>query len=96
MAKAASQAGWKIFGGVSAILAGIAVRKVLTTVWTKVTGRTPPTNPVSPGTSWPEALSWAAASGVAMGVARMLATRQAARTWAKASGSLPPGVEEVS
>lgn len=88
--------GWRLFGGLSAVLAGLAARKLLAMLWTKVTGKNPPMNPASPDTTWPEAIGWAAASGVAMGVARLLATRRAAATWAKASGKLPPGLEEVT
>ena len=88
--------GWRLFGGLSAVLAGLAARKLLTTVWTKVTGRKPPVNRLSPDTSWPEALGWAAASGVAMGVARLFATRKAASAWTKASGRRPPGLEDVT
>ena len=87
---------WKLFGTLSAILAGIAARKALVTVWTKGTGRTPPTNPAAPGTSWPEALGFAVASGAAMGLARMLATRKAAGYYRKSTGHLPPGMEEVT
>jgi Protein of unknown function (DUF4235) len=42
-----------------------------------------------------EALAWAVASGVAVGVARMLAARKAADYWRRSTGSLPPGLEEV-
>lgn len=96
MSDTRTKAGWRLFGGLSAVLAGLAARKLLGTVWTKVTGKNPPTNPVSPDTTWPEAVGWAAASGVAIGLARLLATRKAATTWAKRSGRLPPGLEEVS
>lgn len=96
MSGKATKAGWRLFGGLSAVLAGLAARKLLAKTWTKATGRTPPMNPAAPGTSWPEAVGWAAASGVAMGVARLLATRKAAATWAKVSGKLPPGLEEVT
>ena len=87
---------WKLFGTLSAILAGIAARKALVTVWTKGTGRTPPANPAAPGTSWPEALGFALASGAVMGLARMLATRKAAGYYRKSTGHLPPGMEEVT
>ena len=96
MAQAASKMGWKVFGGVSAMGAGILARKLLTTVWTKATGKTPPANPASSTTSWPEAIGWAALSGTAYGIARVIAQRKAANTWLKASGNLPPGLEEVS
>lgn len=94
--KSTDEMGWRLVGGLSAVLAGLAARRLLTTLWTRLTGRTPPMNPASPSTTWPEAVGWAAASGVAMGVARLLATRVAASTWAKASGKLPPGLEEVT
>ena len=57
---------------------------------------TPPANPAAPGTSWPEALGYAVASGAAMGLARMLATRKAAGYYRKSTGHLPPGMEEVT
>lgn len=96
MAKAASKMGWKVFGGASALAGGILARKLLTLVWTKVTGKTPPANPASGDTSWAEAIGWSALSGTAYGVARMAAQRKAADTWRRASGSLPPGLEEVN
>jgi hypothetical protein len=33
---------------------------------------------------------------VAVGVARMLATRQAANYWRRSTGKLPPGMDEVT
>ena len=87
---------WKLFGTLSAILAGIAARKVLVKVWTKGTGHDPPANPAAPGTSWPEAVGFAVASGAAIGVARMLATRKAAGYYRKSTGHLPRGMEEVT
>jgi hypothetical protein len=87
---------WKLFGTLSAIFAGMAARKLLVKVWTRGTGSTPPANPAAPGTSWPEALGFAVASGAAMGVARMLATRKAAGYYKRSTGHLPPGMEEVT
>jgi hypothetical protein len=80
----------------SAILAGIAARKVLTAAWRKGTGDDPPANPESPDTTWAQAVVWALASGAAIGLARMLATRKAAEYYRKSSGHLPPGLEDVS
>jgi hypothetical protein len=95
MAGAPAKLGWKIFGGVSAAIAGVAARRLLTTVWTKATGRTPPSNPESPTTTMAEAMGWAVLSGVAIGVARVFAMRKAAETWRRSTGSLPPGLETV-
>lgn len=96
MAQAGAKLGWKIFGGAAAVLAGIAARKLLSTVWTKATGKNPPANPASASTTWPEAIGWAVLSGTGYGLARVAAQRKAAETWRRASGKLPPGLEEVN
>lgn len=86
---------YKVFG----IGAGLAATKVARTFldkgWEKAKGGEPPRNPAVPGTTWNEAISWAIASGVAVGIAKLLATKGTANVWAKATGSLPPGVAEV-
>lgn len=88
--------GWRLLGGVSAVLAGIAARKALVAGWRKITGNNPPANPAAPGTDWREAVPYAVASGALMGLARMLATRKAASYYRKSTGHLPPGMEEVT
>ena len=88
--------GWRILGGVSAVLAGIAARKLLAAGWRKTTGRNPPANPAAPGTQWREAVAFAFVSGAAMGLARMIATRRAAGFYRKSTGHLPAGMEEVT
>jgi hypothetical protein len=91
-----SSIGWRLLGGISAILAGIAARKALVKTWRVTTGNNPPANPAQPGTQWREAIPYALASGAAMGLARMLATRKAAGYYRKSTGHLPPGMEEVT
>ncbi len=87
---------WKVVGTLTGILSGMATKKVLQAGWKKVRGGDPPTNPAAPGTSWKEALIWAASSGVAMAVTRMVAQRGAAEAWKAKKGSYPPGLETVS
>jgi hypothetical protein len=91
-----SSMGWRLLGGISAVLAGIAARKVMVTGWRASTGSNPPANPAAPGTRWREAIPYAVASGAVMGLARMVATRKAASYYAKSTGHLPPGMEEVT
>lgn len=88
--------GWRLLGGLSAVLAGIAARKVMTKTWQVASGRNPPSNPAAPSTSWREAVPYAVVSGAAIGLARMLATRKAAGYYRRSTGHLPPGMEEVS
>lgn len=87
---------WRVLGTGSAVLAAMLARKALEAGWKTITGNDPPTNPESPSTTMFEAVSWAIASGAAVGAARMLATRQAAKYYEKSAGHLPKGLEEVS
>ena len=79
------------------IATGIAVRKisdkVLSAVWKKTKHQDPPADPAAPGTPWGEAVSWAVASGVAMAVARLVATRGTATAKMKLTGKAPEGLE---
>lgn len=87
---------WKIFGTVSAIGAGIATKKLLEVAWKTATGHAPPENPEHPDVQWWEAISFAIASGAAIGVARMLAARKAAEYYRKSTGRLPAGMKDVA
>lgn len=87
---------YKGLATVTAVLAGIVVRKLLITGWRKTRHSDPPANPAAAGTGWPDALAWTAATGVAVGVARLVAERGAAEGWRRMTGALPPGLEEVS
>ncbi|MBA2529179.1 MAG: DUF4235 domain-containing protein [Euzebyales bacterium] len=88
---------WKVAATSSAVLAGIAMRKALTAGWRKAKrGTDPPVNPADRQTDWMEALAWAAATGVGVGIARLMATRGVAAGWEKYTGGLPPGLQDVS
>lgn len=86
---------YKVIGIGSGVLASKVGRSVLDKGWAKTRGGEPPRNPAVPGTSWGEALTWAVASGVVVAVLRLLATKGTATAWAKATGQLPPGIEDV-
>lgn len=96
MAGQVAKIGWRVTGLAVGLGAASVTRTLLTKVWAKQLGGDPPTNPASRETTWPEALAWAAASGVAITIMRMVAARGAAGLWEKATGSLPPGMEEVT
>ena len=81
--------GWKLTGGLSAVVAGIAARKAITGLWKTATGNPPPANPEDPDTTWQEALGWALASSAAVGLARLMATRKAAQYYRRSTGHLP-------
>jgi hypothetical protein len=87
--------GWKILSGLSAVVAGMAVRKAMEQVWVRATGNKPPENPESPEVQLREALLWAVATGVTIGVARLLATRGVAKAWHRATGELPAAFRDA-
>jgi hypothetical protein len=55
------------------------VRKLLATVWTKVTGRVPPTDLTDPGVKLPEVLGWAILAGVTAEATKFAVARITAR-----------------
>jgi uncharacterized protein DUF4235 len=69
----------RIISAVAAMAAAFVARKVITLVWTKATGKEPPTHPEDPQVALSEALSWSMLAGVTSEAARLLATRAAAR-----------------
>jgi hypothetical protein len=83
---------WKAAVTLAAVGAGIAARNAATAAWTRRTGHEPPANPADPATGWGEAIGWTVATGVLVGVARLIARRGAAAAWAKLDGELPPGL----
>ena len=92
---AVAKLGWKVVGVTTGLAAAKATRKAMDVGWSRTRGGEPPRNPASRETDWSEAIAWAVASGVALGLARLLAARGTARLWEKATGSLPPGLETV-
>jgi hypothetical protein len=83
---------WSIFSLVAALFGATVARKGLTKAWQTATGKNPPANPADPDVDLWEAVLWAAVSGTAVQLARMLATRRAANYYAKSTGHLPPGL----
>jgi hypothetical protein len=87
---------YKLMALAGSLLAAILARKALRLTWKAFTGKEPPANPEHPEVTWPEAVSWAVASGAAIGLARLAAQKKVAATWHRSTGSLPPGVEETA
>lgn len=87
---------WKIVGSLSGVLAGLAARRVLLATWRFFRDSDPPANPASRRTTWAEAVAWSVASGVALGLARLIAQRGAAEAWHAATGSYPEDMESVT
>ncbi len=86
---------WSAYALGATTVAGLAARKALTTSWKVATGKQPPQNPAHPDVSFGEAAAWATVSGVAVAMARMLASRKAADYYRRSTGHLPPNLEEI-
>ncbi|WP_395695317.1 DUF4235 domain-containing protein [Nocardioides sp.] len=84
---------WTVFSLVSALGAAALAKQSLDKLWKVITGKQPPENPADPDVDIWEAVSWAIASGVAVGIARMLAQRKAAAYYARTTGHLPPELQ---
>jgi Protein of unknown function (DUF4235) len=77
-----TEATWKIVSVGAGVVSAIAARKVLAKVW-------PSDDDEDKG--FIAAAQWAIASGIAVGVARMVGQRVAEKAWQQATGSAPPG-----
>ena len=86
---------WSLMGLGATLGATVAARKALTATWKLSTGKKPPSNPEHPDVSLGEAVTWAVVSGVAVGLARMFATRAAADYYRRSTGHLPANLEDV-
>jgi hypothetical protein len=65
----------KIIAAIATTAAVFVARKLVTALWTRFTGKVPPTDPADPQVSVGEALGWAAAAGITVEAARVFAAR---------------------
>lgn len=86
---------WTVYGLAATTGATILARKAINATWKVSTGKTPPKNPAHPDVSIGEAVAWAMLSGVAVGLARMLASRKAANYYRRSTGHLPGNLQDV-
>lgn len=80
---------WKAAVVGLAAVAGVAMRHAIKGTWKAARGSEPPENPAAPDVDWREAVAWSVASGVAVGLARLLARRSAAAWWEEREGHRP-------
>ncbi|MDT0499925.1 MULTISPECIES: DUF4235 domain-containing protein [unclassified Halomonas] len=66
---------WSLAGSAAAVAASMMARKAADKAYQKEVGDTPPANPDEPDVEWRQALLWGAATGVLVGVARVVGRR---------------------
>jgi hypothetical protein len=86
---------WRLLGTGSAVLAATVVERGIRALWKATTGERPPEHPEDPDTRWGEAVAWAVISGAAVAVARLAATRRAARYYKESTGELPKALHRA-
>jgi hypothetical protein len=69
----------RVLNGLTAMSAAFAASRLLIFVWTKATGKEPPTNPEDPRVALAEALTWSVLVGITVGAVRVLAIRAVSR-----------------
>lgn len=86
---------WKLLAAGAAAVATAIADKGIRSAWRATTGEEPPANPTNPDVDWREAIVWAVLSGMAIGIARLVAQRRAAAYYRRSSGSLPKALRDV-
>jgi hypothetical protein len=82
--------GWRAVSYLAGAAAGLITQRTLEPAWKGLRRGTPPPAAADRRSSWVEALSWAVATGVGMGVTRLVAVRSAAAVWEAATHEVPP------
>ena len=86
---------WNIYAGGVGVLSALIAQKAVRGAWKLATGDEPP-DPNDPATPLGEALIWALAGGIGIGIAQLLTNRIAADQWEKAMGPPAPSRSRVS
>ncbi|MGI8613218.1 MAG: DUF4235 domain-containing protein [Nocardioidaceae bacterium] len=84
---------WKMYGRTSALLAGVASRRMINLGWQVALGRQPPASPENPEVTTLEAVTWAVLSGATSQLAKVYVTRRAVSYWVRSFDTLPPGIK---
>ena len=69
-----------VIGLVTTLFATAVAKKAVDATWKLGAGKKPPTDPTDPDVQMREAMLWAVLSGAAVGVAKMWASRQMAKS----------------
>jgi hypothetical protein len=88
---------WKLVSTLSGVLGAMVAKRLMRAGYHAIRRDTEPTaNPfdrTDARFSWPDALLWAAAAGVGLGVTKVVSARLAAYGWEVATGAAPPSLD---
>jgi hypothetical protein len=80
---------WNIYATAVGTLTAVVAAKAVSKAWELATGDAPP-EPNDPEVPLRQALTWAVASGVGVGLAQLMMNRFAAAGWTRAMGTPVP------
>ena len=86
---------WGLITAATSTIATAAAVKAVTAAWVFATGDAPP-EPNDPQVPLRQALTWALASGIGIGLIQLLANRFAAAQWSAATGKPVPRVGKTT
>lgn len=81
---------WKVYAGAIGAVTTIVAQKLVTKIWEASTGDAPP-DPNDPNTPLTQALIWAAASGLGVGMTQLMMNRLVQNRWLKNFEHAAPG-----
>lgn len=79
MGKKSGSTGGKLIGTLVTAGAVFVARKLLSAVWTRATGKEPPTDPADPTVTIAEAVTWAVIAGITVEVTKLFAAKATTR-----------------
>ncbi len=82
---------YRVLAVAVAIPVGRAVKKLIEHAWTAARPGDPPKDPKKVDTGWPDAITWAAISGVGSAAGALLTAKGTAGLWRAVFGVDPPG-----
>jgi Protein of unknown function (DUF4235) len=88
---------WKLVFTGTGMLGALLARKLMRAGYAAIrkdASAASPFDPTKARFSWSDALLWAAAAGIGLGIAKVVSARVAVLGWETATGTAPPGVVE--
>jgi hypothetical protein len=81
---------WAIVATAAVAVSSLLVQKGLDQAWRIAKDEDPPADPSDRNVDWTDAIVWTVATGVAVGLGRLVARRGAAAGWHRLTGDAPP------
>jgi hypothetical protein len=86
----AKKYGWKALVAGSGAIAALLAQRAIEVPWRALRGTPAPKVPADRSRPWTDAIIWAVATGIGVGVARLLAIRATAAVWEATVHEPPP------